>query len=384
MEIIKSKNFDDIRPLYDSEVPSTIKNLVNDPLFRAAVEPIIHPLAWNDFASAMNGCKTVADFQRNIIYPFVRQLIDKTTTKMRGLGWDNLDKIQSHIYISNHRDIVLDAAFLNILFFETNIPTSEIAIGDNLLIYPWINELVRLNKSFIVRRNLSVRETLEASKHLSEYIFDTVSNREQSVWIAQREGRAKDSNDKTQTSLLKMLTLYNNSNPVEALEELNIVPVSITYEYDPCDFLKAKEYQLKRDDPEYKKTQKDDLENMMTGILGFKGNVYFHFGQPINHKLSSVGNEIKRNEILEKASAFIDIEIYKNYVFFPSNYIAYDRMTGTSMFVDKYTEENVKEFDEYLEKQIQKVNIENKDTEFLREKIIEMYGNTVKNFLAVQ
>lgn len=384
MEENIKQNFDDIRPLHDNEVPSAVKSLINDLYFRRAVEPMIKPISWEIFSGAMLACKSVNDFQGTIIYPFMKQLIAKTTSELTGIGFDDLKNGSSHIFISNHRDIVLDAAFLNILFFDEKINTSEIAIGDNLLIYPWITELVRLNKSFIVKRGVSVREMLDTSRHLSEYIFDTIVNRNQSIWIAQREGRAKDSDDKTQTSLLKMLTLYNSSKPVEALKSINIVPLSITYEFDPCDFLKAKEYQFKRDNPEHKKSQADDIENMRTGIMGFKGKVFFKFGKQINDELSQIGTEANRTQILESAANAIDTEIYKNYVFFPMNYIAYDLMENSNKFIDKYTEEDKVAFDKYIDGQIVKIDIPNKDYDFLREKLIEMYGNTVKNFVSVK
>lgn len=384
MEAENTKNFDDIRPVLNSEVPSTIANLISDPYFRGAIESFLKPLTWETFTAAFSACKTVEDFQRTIIYPFMKQLIAKTTSETKSINVEGVKDGESHLYISNHRDIVLDAAFLNILFFDAGISTTEIAIGDNLLIYPWITELVRLNKSFIVKRKVSVREMLETSKHLSEYIFDTISNRQQSIWIAQREGRAKDSDDKTQTSLLKMLTLHNSAQPIEALKSLNIVPLAITYEFDPCDYLKAKEFQMKRDNPEHKKTQADDIENMRTGILGHKGRVYFSFGKPINNEISAMSSEISRSQVLDLAAAAIDNEIYRNYIFFPSNYIAYDWMHNSTVFADKYTDEDIAQFNNYIEGQIDKVDLPNKDRDFLRAKLIEMYGNTVKNHLSTQ
>lgn len=380
----QTDRFREIRPLLDSEVPSAIQNLIADPDFRAAAEPFVHPLPWEKFTAVLGSCQTISDFQHKIIYPMVTPLIHKTTTEMSGENWDNVQDGQSHTFISNHRDIVLDAAFLNMLLFGKAMPTTEIAIGDNLLIRPWITELVRLNKSFIVRRSVSVRQMLQVSGQLSEYIHHTVANRAQSIWIAQREGRAKDSNDKTQTGLLKMLTLHNSANPLEALKSLRILPLSISYEYDPCDFLKAKEFQMKRDNPEHKKTPQDDLENMLTGIQGFKGQVRFRFGTPINAQLDAIPASTPRAEILDKAAAVIDAEIYRNYVFFPFNYVAYDTMTGTQTFAAHYTEEVKARFESYINGQIQKIDIPNKDVRFLREKIIEMYGNTVKNYLSVK
>lgn len=383
MEHNQTDTFKDIRPLYDHEVPATIESLLSDPGFRAAAESFVKPLTWEQLTAMLRSCKSVYDFQHNVIYPLLSPFIGKTTTEMKGENWENLEDGHSHVIISNHRDIVLDAAFLNMLMFGRGLKTTEIAIGDNLLIYPWITDLVRLNKSFIVRRGVSVRQMLEVSKHLSKYIYDTVSRRDQSIWIAQREGRAKDSNDKTQTSLLKMLTLHDSANPLQALKSLRILPLSISYEFDPCDFLKAKEFQMKRDNPEHKKTQKDDLENMLTGIQGFKGEVRFRFGEQINDKLNALPASTARAEILEAAADIVDAEIYKNYTFFPINYVAYDTMTGTKTFAKHYTDETIQKFDTYIERQIQKINLPNKDIDFLRGKIIEMYANTVKNQLAI-
>lgn len=384
MDRFKQHNFDDIRPVYDSEVPIYIEKLLTDTNFRSAVEPMIKPLTWDMFSHSMLSCKTVLNFQRNIIYPFVKQIIAKTTMGLSGNGFEHLSNDKSYLFISNHRDIVLDAALLNILFFDNDLNTSEIAIGDNLLIYPWITDLVRLNKSFMVKRKVSVREMLATSKQLSEYIYDTINRRGQSIWLAQREGRAKDSNDKTQGSLLKMLTLYDRAKTAESLQALNIVPLSITYEYDPCDYLKAKEFQQKRDNPEYVKSQADDIENMTTGIMGNKGRVVFSFGSPIKDALIKIAEESDRAaEILSKTGEAIDKEIYKNYQFFPINWVAYDMMMSVSNNSDKYNEEDVSSFSNYIDAQIEKIDLPNKDYDFLRDRIIEMYGNTVKNHLSV-
>src|SRR5690554_7520299 len=267
--------FNDIRPYLDSEVPDAIAQLIADKNFRMVVEPLVKPHTWEQFSALLMQCKSKDDFQNIAIYPIMRRLINKTTTEMNGSNWENIDKSKGRLFISNHRDIVLDAAFFNMLLFDNDSGTTEIAIGDNLLIYPWIEKLVRINKSFIVKRGVSVRQMLTVSKHLSDYIHDTIRDRNQSIWLAQREGRAKDSNDRTQTSLLKMLTLHDSREPLLALKQLNIIPLSISYEYDPCDYLKAKEFQLKRDNPEHKKSQADDIENMYTGMVGLKGKIHF-------------------------------------------------------------------------------------------------------------
>lgn len=314
----------------------------------------------------------------------MKQIIAKTTDGVSAVGIDNLKKEESYLFISNHRDIVLDAALLNIMFFDNDRNTSEIAIGDNLLIYPWITDLVRLNKSFIVKRKVSIREMLATSKQLSEYIYDTINRRNQSIWLAQREGRSKDSDDRTQGSLLKMLTLYDRTEPLKALQALNIVPLALSYEYDPCDYLKAKEFQQKRDNPEHVKSQSDDIENMRTGITGYKGKVVFSFGNPINEKLEETTDNVEKSDVLSFVSKSIDTEIFRSYYFFPINWVAYDMMMGTINHSDKYSDSDVENFNSYLDRQIDKIDLPNKDYNFLRGKIIEMYGNTVKNQLSVK
>lgn len=383
MNTTSAYNFDDIRSLRNEEVPQAIEKLVSDPIFQQAIEPYIEPVTWEQLKKAMLSCETVGEFQKNIIYPSVLRLVEPSTTDIIGTNFDVIKDGLKHVFISNHRDIVLDAALLNIIMFNKGLPTTEIAIGDNLLIYPWIKEMVRINKSFIVKRGISIRQTLEVSHQLSSYIYHVMEEKKESVWLAQREGRAKDSNDCTQTSLIKMLTLHNKSNPLDAIINLDIVPLAITYEYDPCDYLKAKEFQLKRDNPDYKKTQEDDLLSMETGLLGFKGNVCFQFGMPINDLLDVREKPSEKSEIISLVAQLIDEGIFRNYVFFPHNYVAHDMMMKTYDFTSKYTAEDKQKFEAYIDKQIQKVHIPNKDEAFLRQKIVEMYANPLMNHLSV-
>ena len=267
--MISDNKFVDIAPLEDKDVKQAIQELLVDPGFMYAVKYIIPDINWEEFSSEMLKYNTKFDFQSKMIAPTVWALANKTSSGITSSGWENIDE-NSHLIISNHRDIILDAGLLNILRNEKGLATTEIAIGDNLLIHPWIEKLVRLNKSFLVKRGVSVRQMLEVSSHMSEYIHHVINDKKESVWLAQREGRAKDSNDRTQESVLKMLALSAPSGGfTERIKSLNILPLSISYEYDPCDYLKAMEFQLKRDNPEYKKAQIDDLRNMEIGLLGF-------------------------------------------------------------------------------------------------------------------
>jgi hypothetical protein len=227
---------------------------------------------------------------------------------------------------------------------------------------------------------------LESSQRLSAYLRHVLNEKKNSIWIAQREGRAKDSNDLTQESLLKMFLLAGkSSNIIENLKELNICPLSISYEYHPCDFLKAKEFQLKRDNPDYKKTQQDDLTNMETGVMGFKGKVVYSIAGCINDELDFIEQKkLTRNEQISFVAKLIDKHIHKNFVIFPNNKIAYDELYGDNEFSKSYSKSEKDRFDEYLDKQIRKIDLENKDREFLKHKMLEMYSNPLKNYLATQ
>lgn len=376
-----SDKFDDIAPLYDYEVEQAIQDILVDPGFQHAVKYILPEINWDEFSAEMSKYKTKKQFQTEMIYPVVKAMGMRVSSSIKSENWENIDRSVEHLFLSNHRDIVLDAGLFNILRHEQGLETTEIAIGDNLLIHPWIDKLVRLNKSFLVRRGLSVKERLLASKHMSEYIHYAINEKKESVWIAQREGRAKNSDDRTQDSLLKMLALYPDDKPfLESLREMNLIPLSISYEYDPCDYLKAKEFQQKRDNPEFKKSQRDDLLSMEIGILGKKGNVMFRLGKCINPELDKITEPDKRIQA-ELAANIIDKEIHSNYEIFPCNYIAYDLFYRTDLFNGKYTKEESDEFKVYLEKQIAKIDLDYIDHGFVWEKMLEMYSYTLKNYL---
>ncbi len=376
-----NSKFDDIAPLYDHEVEQAIQELLVDPGFQHAVKYVMPDLDWAEFSAQMSSFKTKKDFQMQMVYPVVTWLRKMGSTGISTQNWDNLSRDKEHVILSNHRDIVLDAGLLNITRFEQGFDTTEIAIGDNLLIHPWIEKLVKLNKSFIVKRGVSVREQLLSSKHLSEYIHYNINEKGESVWIAQREGRAKDSNDRTQDSLLKMLTLHSEDGTfLGSLKRLNLVPLSISYEFDPCDYLKAKEFQQKRDNPEFKKTQRDDLLNMEIGILGQKGQIVFRFGKCINDELDKMPDADKRTQV-EMAAKIIDKEIHLNYEIFKGNYVAHDLLHNETRFADRYTQEDKQSFIDYLEGQIKKIDLEVVDHDFIFERMLVMYSNTLKNYL---
>jgi hypothetical protein len=334
------------------------------------------------------GVKTPLDFQKRFMKPVVKYIIRKHTD---GCTFDNKALAskpeERYTFVSNHRDIVLDSAFLDLLLVNAGYSTTvEIGIGDNLLIYPWIKRLVRLNKAFTVRRGLTAHEMMRSSQLMSRYIHFAVTQKRENIWIAQREGRAKDSSDHTQDSVLKMLAMGSSvegCSPADSLRELNIVPLTISYEFDPCDYLKAQEFQQKRDNPAFKKSRQDDLDNMKTGILGYKGRVHYHCGTPINEWIDEL-KELPRNEFFAQLSLRIDQEIHRGYRLYPCNYIALDELKNTTTYQKHYTTEDKKRFEQYLAGQIAKIELPNKDEAYLRERLLTMYANPLRNYLLTQ
>lgn len=376
--------FNDIRPYCDDEIKGAVEALLHDRQFSRMMRGLM-PWApqWlrNGLLRTMFiGVNSTYDFQKRYMKRIVEYVMRKCSTGVSFSPDGIAPGDERYTFISNHRDIVLDSAILDVLLFYKKFPTTcEIAIGDNLLIYPWIRTLVRLNKAFTVRRGLSPRELLASSQLMSRYIHYAVTGKKENLWIAQREGRAKDSNDRTQESLLKMLAIGGEGTLVEKLMDLNITPLTISYEYDPCDYLKAMEFQLKRDVPGWKKSKQDDLDNMKTGIWGQKGRVHYQTAAPINRWLPEL-KDLEPKAFYAELARRMDLEIHRGYRLFPGNYVAIDMLDGTKDHGAHYTSEEKRTFERYLQSRLDLIKIENKDEVFLRTKILEMYANPVINY----
>ena len=387
-EVRIPEEFADVCPFSDSEFNEKMAQLVNEPMFRSVVAYAIPGVDYEIFVKKLLSLKGKDDFQIQIMKPFLESLVKKTTDGLTLSGEDNYEKGKSYTFISNHRDIVLDASFLNLGLIGVDRPTTEVAIGNNLLIYEWISILVRLNKSFIVKRDLTSRQRLEGAMQLSNYVHFALSKKNQSVWIAQREGRAKDSDDRTQESLLKMLGMGGEGKTLYLrMKELNILPLSISYEYDPNDYLKAKEFLMRRRDSSFKKSQEDDLLSMSIGIMGYKGHVHFEILPCVNLKLDEVSADIDKVELLNIIRTEIDKSIYKGYKLYPCNYIAYDMVHNTTKFLHRdYTIEDKEKFMNYVENQLNKIDIETSEEEkdYMRNMIYTMYSNPLKNKLSLE
>ena len=394
--------FDEIRPYEAGEMKQAFEELLNDRQFNLVLKGFV---PWMPKAVrrgllrlAFTGVKTPLDFQLRFMKPVVKFIIRKHTdgcqfddAELKGLDSHSLQSKPTqtaqdttsprYTFVSNHRDIVLDSAFLDVMLIEAGYPTTvEIGIGDNLLIYPWIKRLVRMNKAFTVRRSLTPRAMLESSQLMSRYIHHAVNTKRENIWIAQREGRAKDSDDRTQDAVLKMLAMGGEGNPADRLRDLNIVPLTISYEYDPCDYLKAQEFQQKRDNPAFKKSRQDDLDNMRTGIFGYKGRVVYRCAPPINTWIDELAS-LPKTEFYTALSHRIDHELHRNYELYPCNYIALDMLNANREQAEHYSEADVAEFEQYLTAQLAKVNLPDKDEAFLRERMLTMYANPLRNYL---
>lgn len=383
--ISNMQDFSEIAPFDDSIFPEKLSQLVKEPGFEHAVKYVMPQVDFPDFVKKLCSIEDKRTFQTKVMWPFLEMLAQKTTSGITIGGLDKIESSESYTFITNHRDIVLDASFLNLCFLRAGMRTSEIAIGDNLLIYEWITDLVKLNKSFIVKRNLRLTKALEAARQLSAYIHYAVGEKHESVWIAQREGRAKDSNDITQESLVKMLALEGTGTLAENLMPINLVPVAISYEYDPNDYLKAREFLLKRNDPEFKKSQHDDLLSMETGLLQNKGHVHFELGDCITHKLVPLCGDNDKVESVRRVCAMIDGEIHRGYCLYPINYIADDMLHGTHNHEANYLSAQVDEFTNYIESQLDKVDLPDigaDDRAYMREMMLTMYSNPLKNKFA--
>ena len=377
LPMVPKINFDDIRPFNDSEVDEHIQLLLHDSYFQHILTYIFKDQAKLEQAKLMlSHIHTVKDLQHKFVYQLVNEFILKQSTDgVTSSGIENLDKGKSYLYISNHRDIILDSAILNYLIVLEGMNTTEIAIGNNLLIGKWIEYAVKLNRAFVVRRDLPSREMLMASKKLSEYIRRNITSKNNSVWIAQREGRTKDGNDKTQISLLKMLNFSNINEFAEGFKELRIVPLSISYEIEPCGVSKVDELYKKKTEG-FEKTQEDDLRSMGHGLVNPKGRVHFAFGKPITGQIDLFNKEATIGEQIEMLADHIDQQIYRNFRLWPNNYIAEDLLNYTSKNTSNYTEDQYNKFCIMLDGAIAGIQ---GDSEIIRTMFLQMYVNPLLN-----
>ncbi len=376
--------FDAIRPFEPSELPEVFDRLLQNEQFLQVLAYLYPGVPKEAIGMKMHQCRTNLDFQKAFCYDFLKNLLAKASLGITA-DFHNIDVKKRHTFVSNHRDIVLDSALLHVELIDAGSDTTtEIAIGDNLLKLPWVKDIVRLNKSFIVERSLPMRQMLMASKRLSDYMHFVIAEKNDNVWIAQREGRAKNSDDRTQEAILKMMTMGGEGTIAERLKALHIVPLAISYEFDPCDWLKAREMQLRRDVADWKKGPMDDVISMQTGIMGYKGHIHYHCAPCIDQWIDSLPADMSKTDFYAAVAQHIDHEIWRGYRLYPSNYVALDLLRGNNDMASHYTEADRTAFEKYMEGQLAKINdLPNADTAFLRERMLEMYANPAINQLSV-
>lgn len=373
MEEVISK-FDDIRPYTDEESQKVYQMLAKHPSMIQLMRTVYPDYSEQEVTEELRSYKRVDDFQRKFAYPGIRQIIARTSDGVSFSGFDKLEKGKAYLFISNHRDIILDTTLLNMLLIEHGHLLTESAIGNNLVQRDFLHTVAKLNRNFIVKRDLPVRQMLEHSLTLSEYIHHVVCDKNRSVWIAQREGRTKDGNDQTHSGVLKMIGMASGDKLIEGLKELRIVPMSVSYEWDPTDGMKMTELMAKANNEEYVKGRNEDYRSIMTGLQGQKGRIHIALSAPLDEELDELKKLSNVNKQIRGVGEIIDRNIHANYKLWPSNYMAYDQLHKTDKYSDKYTEEDLVKFKRRLKKRLGKF-----DDQLAVSKFLKMYATPVMN-----
>jgi hypothetical protein len=368
-------NFDSIRPFYDAEANAAIREIVEDPMLEAMMNftfPYDSKEHWKDL---MLHTHSLRDFQINFIYPGVKKVIEKSSDGLSIGGFEVLEPNTAYLFISNHRDIVLDTSLLNASLYENGLVLTTSAIGDNLIKKPFLHTLSRLNRNFAIKRGLQGRSLLESSLLTSEYVKKSLLKENRSVWTAQREGRTKDGNDATHRGVLKMLTLCEDGvNPFGYFEKIRVVPIAISYEYDPTDILKMPELLAKSRDEKYVKSENEDFLNLLRGIMGTKKRIHIQVNGVLDDEISKIAqSELNQGEKLTTLASVIDQKIWDGYKLWPSNYIAHDLLYGDEEYNSFYTTEEKNAFEKRLN---EKVDTKNSP---MVKNFLAMYANPVNN-----
>lgn len=373
--------FNEIRPFNDEEVSQVLSHLKENETMRGLLDYGFPSLNETEKLNILLSCKEITDFQQNIMYPIIKKAIDRSVTTFSHSGFEDLDKNKAYLFISNHRDIILDTSFLNVILHDVGLKMTASAIGDNLVKKPFLLALAKMNRNFLIHRGLPPKEMLMKSKIVSKFIHRYLVERNRSVWIAQREGRTKDGNDFTQQGVLKMLSLNcpKEMSAMQYFKTLNIVPMAISYEFDPTDMLKMPAVMAQINGEIYTKTKNEDFNNIVQGFLGKKGRVHLEVSQPLDLELDKIEKSHTHiNQQLQALGEVLDHKIYNQYQLWPSNFVAYDQLLKTNQFSKNYSEEEKKQFQRRILKG--KIN----QNHIMEEKFLEMYANPVKNKLKIK
>lgn len=367
--------YDDIRPFDEHEVVQAMQDIAMDRLFPVLSKFVFPNLSFEEVKSIFSSLKSIDDFQSKVMYQANKQIMARSITEMTVGGIEKLDTDKRYLFVSNHRDIMLDASLLQNLLKDYGHRTAQITFGANLMRGDMVVNIGKSNKMFRVERGGNMKAFYESSKHLSDYIRYVITERNESVWIAQRNGRTKNGDDRTDQGLIKMFCMSKKDDKITALSDLNIVPVSVSYEWEPCDILKAMELYVSTIKT-YVKTQNEDLHSILTGILQTKGRVHFEICDPVKEEELLVFNDLTNGDYHKQVAKLLDSRIHNAYRLYPNNYIAYDKRFGGSKYKDHYTnvekelfEQHVNVLDTYPEY----------DKEQLEEILLDIYSNPVVN-----
>ena len=368
------ENFDDIRPYNEEEAHAAYLRLMDDTRFQDAILKCLPDYSIDDFRRDFDKYNGIDDVQADFIRRFIEVFTNQSSKGVEFRGMEHVDSDKAYLYIANHRDITFDSALLQLYFFQENRHSSKIAVGDNLIKTPVLGEVARLNKMILVKRSGSLREKIIDSRHLSAYIQRSIFKENESVWIAQRDGRTNDGYDYTKQGLLKMITLSDTSDVMETIRRLRITPVTVSYEYEPCDSLKARELALTANGQHYQKRPGEDFESIKQGIFGDKGRISLVIGKPLDTELDGIPANLNNNDKLHSVCELIDKQIYQNYKLYPNNFIAHDLMTGSDEYREKYTDEEREKFQAYLQK---KAVVRDVALDKMMHNLLRIYANQV-------
>ncbi len=377
LEVMSTHDFNEIRPYFQEEIPAAIQRIAKAQELKAVAKFLFPDEDFEELKKRIIASKTKEEFQKNLMDKAFREITNRFTEGISSEGIEKLPKNRASLLLANHRDIILDSSFLGMLMLEKGFETSEMTWGDNLMVTPFIIDIGKVNGMITVFREGSPRELLKNSKRLSAFIRETILIRKKSVWIAHHKGRAKDGNDKTDVSIIKMLVLSGDQPILKKLFDLNIRVVTISYEWEPCDARKVKELYRSKENI-YVKDKMEDFESIIGGVLSPKGRVHLVVSDDISSKLKTLPTNITTNETISKVAHIVDLQIYKNYKLWPSNYLAYDLLKHSRKFEKEYDNTIKDKFEKRFKNTVDFIGIENTE---IRTLFLNMYANPVINKL---
>jgi len=368
-------NFDDIRPYNAEEIPAATQRMADSEVIPAIAQYLMPGTPPEVLRDRIRNIKTLQEFQQGLVKEVIDTLLEKTTTAFEWSGLENISEKKPYLFISNHRDIVMDAMFLQYILNEAGQNTCQITFGSNLMSHPFVIDFGKVNKMFRTERGGTPKEFYHSLMHMSEYMRHVITELHESVWIAQRNGRTKDGLDATDPAIVKMFDMSRKEDSVESLAELNIVPVAVSYEWESCDKLKTLELYARRMNGHYEKKPGEDLNSILTGIMQPKGHVHFHIGEPVTEADLIPLKNGTSNDYYKNVALLIDQRINPYFYLHPNNYIAHDLRDGTDTYADRYTAEQKAAFIQYMNWMDEYPEA---DRKLLREIFLGIYANPIK------